>query len=212
MQAQNRGVLIVFEGIDGAGKTTLARFLHDHLNTLGYKVLLTREPGGSVVGAELRSIVHQQVTPLDPKTEFLLFAADRAQHVADIIKPGLSRSEIVISDRMADSSCAYQGYGRGLAIEMIEEVNKWVMNGVRPNLTLFIRVSLKTSRERVGKRGTLSSFEQQESFMSRVAQGFESMYADRSDVVTIDGDRSTQEVSKSVIAEVMKWLEIQPSF
>ncbi len=209
MQKKQNGFLIVFEGIDGAGKSTIAKALCAHLQEQGLSVFLTREPGGSMVGAELRKIVQQQVVPLDTKAEFLLFAADRAQHVADVIKPRLLNGELIISDRMYDSSYAYQGYGRGLNTDMIERVNAWVMQGIKADLTIYINVSLDVSLQRINARGGLSSFEKRD-FLARVKDGFESLYAKKTDgVCIVNGDASLENVTKMVIKEVDSWMALQ---
>src|ERR1700730_16197149 len=130
----NKGMLIVIEGIDGAGKSTLAKSLADILTTQGNTVLLTKEPGGSQLGKQLRTILQNQPIPITPIAEYLLFAADRAQHIEQVVKPALERGAIVISDRMGDSSLAYQGYGRGIDKNNIRTVNQWAMQGLTPDL------------------------------------------------------------------------------
>lgn len=209
MQEKQNGFLIVFEGIDGAGKSTIAKALCAHLQKQGLSVFLTREPGGSAVGTELRKIVQQQTVPLNSKAEFLLFAADRAQHVSEVIQPRIMKGEIVISDRMYDSSYAYQGYGRGLDTDMIERLNTWVMQGIKADLTVYIDVSLDVSLQRINARGGLSSFEKRD-FLARVKEGFESLYAKKRDgICMVNGDATLQEVTKRVLEEVDAWMALQ---
>src|SRR3990172_1551765 len=126
-QIQKRGLLITLEGIDGSGKSTLANAIVTALTTLGKHVVLTKEPGGTALRTELRAILQTQKNPVCDKAEFLLFAADRSQHFKELIVPALEQGQIVISDRMADSSLAYQGFGRGLDKEMISSINRWAM-------------------------------------------------------------------------------------
>ena len=113
-----KGTLITFEGIDGSGKSSAARALYDHLKD-ELPVVLTREPGGTELGRVLRTLLQNRTFDLDAKAEYLLFAADRAQHMKEIVLPALAQNKIVISDRMADSSYAYQGSGRGVDPDMI---------------------------------------------------------------------------------------------
>src|SRR3972149_5899470 len=124
-------MLITLEGIDGSGKSTLAKKMADTL----HNVVLTKEPGGSALGKKLREILQMQPVPITPIAEFLLFAADRAQHFDEVVIPALEQNKIVISDRMADSSLVYQGYGRGINMENIKLVNKWVMQDITPDIT-----------------------------------------------------------------------------
>ena len=122
------GYFVSIEGIDGCGKTTLAQRLQAMLTHAGHQVLLTKEPGGSELGKSLRAILQTQEMPIGGKAEFLLFAADRAQHFEKIIIPALREGKVVITDRCADSSLAYQGYGHNLDRTIITTVNNWAMN------------------------------------------------------------------------------------
>jgi dTMP kinase len=170
------GILIAIEGIDGSGKSTLARHLHDALQNKYTHVKLTKEPGDTEVGKEIREIVQTQTTPLDSKTEYLLFAADRSEHFSKMIEPLLKENYVIISDRLADSSLAYQGYGRGLDKDKIKLINAWAMHNRQPDLTIFVQVPVKTALERIQKRNeALSTFEK-EPFLKKVATGFEEIY------------------------------------
>ncbi|MCS7208249.1 MAG: dTMP kinase [Fimbriimonadales bacterium] len=131
-----RAPFIVFEGIEGAGKTTLAHRLTDWLHARGVPVLLTREPGGSELGRQLRPVLLHQ--PLDAYTELFLFLADRRQHTQQVILPALTRGTWVLCDRYADSTLVYQGYGRGLDIELIRQLNTLATDGLVPDLTVLI--------------------------------------------------------------------------
>lgn len=201
------GKLIVVEGIDGSGKSTVASALYQRLAE-HYEVVATREPGGSSLGIHIRSIVHQQVDALDPKAEFLLFAADRAEHIRHIIRPALQAGKIIISDRMADSSVAYQGFGRGVEIDMIKEINSWVMDEVQPDLILYIRVDVATAQARIEQRGeTKTSFDKESrDFFQRVTDGFDTLFCNCSCTVTIDGSQSPEQVLEDAWYQCQKVL------
>lgn len=143
------GLFIAFEGGDGAGKSTQAALLTQALSDAGRTVVRTREPGGTPVGEKLRSLVleHGQ-GEIDAKTEALIFAAARAAHAVQVISPAIARGEIVISDRYADSSIAYQGAGRGLGTEAILQLNDWATSGLWPDLTVLLDVTPADGRER----------------------------------------------------------------
>lgn len=143
------GLFIAFEGGDGAGKSTQASLLCQALSDAGRTVVRTREPGGTPVGEKLRSLVleHGQGA-IDAKTEALIFAAARAAHASQVISPALMRGEIVISDRYADSSIAYQGTGRGLGADAITSLNDWATSGLWPDLTVLLDVAPTEGRLR----------------------------------------------------------------
>ena len=126
MKKLKKGILISIEGIDGSGKSTLANKLRDKLQQDAFDVLLTYEPGDSALGKHLRKILHERDFEICGKSEFLLFASDRAQHFESVIIPNLKENKIVVSDRMGDSSVAYQGYGRGEDIDMIKNINSLI--------------------------------------------------------------------------------------
>lgn len=172
-----RGILIAVEGIDGSGKSTLGHHLYDALKHTYVNISLTKEPGDTRVGQKIRKIVQTQTTSLDPKTEYLLFAADRAEHFSKIILPLLQENYIVISDRLADSSLAYQGYGRNLDKDMIQLINQYAMSNRKPDLTIFVKVPVQTALERIKKRNVALSTFEKESFLEKVDAGFNTIYA-----------------------------------
>lgn len=143
------GLFIAFEGGDGAGKSTQAALLAKTLSDAGRTVLRTREPGGTPVGEKLRSLVldHGQ-GEIDAKTEALIFAAARAAHASQVIAPAVARGEVVITDRYADSSIAYQGAGRGLGTADITKLNDWAASGLWPDLTVLLDVAPAEGRHR----------------------------------------------------------------
>lgn len=203
------GFLISIEGIDGSGKSSLARGLTLALEAKGYNVLLTREPGGTALGTGLRSILHAERGAVHPLAEFLLFAADRAQHFETVILPALREDTIVISDRMADSSLAYQGYGRGIDKEMICRVNEWAMQGRSPDLTFFIRVDPVTAINRtIQRKAVLTSFEQEDAtFWYKVCNGYEDIFKGRDNVVVIDGMLPVGEITRLAVDQSMLAIE-----
>lgn len=186
---QKQGRLIVLEGIDGSGKSSLAQSLYAHFSQL-HKTVLTKEPGATALGKKIRTIVQEQSLPLCAKAEYLLFAADRAQHMDELVAPALKEGFLVISDRMADSSLVYQGFARGLDPTIIKTVNDWAMNSIKPDIILFVQTSLETARTRLLTRNEkLTAFElQDQNFMQKVADGFEALYRERNDVILIDGE------------------------
>ncbi|TFJ95139.1 3-hydroxybutyryl-CoA dehydrogenase [Platysternon megacephalum] len=164
------GVFVVFEGGDGAGKSTQVEVLRDRCERAGHRVVVTREPGGTSLGAQVRELLlHGDA--VSPRAEALLFAADRAHHVATVIRPALMRGDVVISDRFVDSSIAYQGAGRSLTSEDIAALSAWATEGLRPTLTVLLDVDPAVGRERCGVSPDRMEREAAE-FHDRVRQGF----------------------------------------
>ena len=208
MKRTSRGFLLVVEGIDGSGKTTLMERLAKALAERGQHVLVTKEPGGTPFGKEIRQLVqHSNLKPV-PQAEFLLFAADRAQHIQTVVAPALAQGTLVVSDRMADSSMAYQGHGRGVDRAMIELVNHWAMAGLEPDLVLYVKVDWQIAWERICKRGeALTTFEQEKKdFFERVAHGFDSIFSTRSNAVVLDGALEQDALFEQAWDVVMKKL------
>lgn len=150
----SRGKFITLEGPEGGGKTTQAKKLLAHLKESGRSVVYTREPGGTPTGEVIRDILQHDKAkePVDPTAEVLLFAASRAQHVGRVIRPALERGDWVVCDRFADSTLAYQGYGRGFDIEQIIAINDFAIDGARPDLTILLDVDLGVGFDRLKKR------------------------------------------------------------
>jgi len=146
------GTFITFEGIDGSGKSTQLRLLANFLKSNGCDVLLTREPGGTPVGNRLRSALLDAQEEVDPLTELLVFAADRAQHVRRVLRPAIESGQVVFSDRYADATVAYQGAGRGFAPELIAEIIRLATEGLKPDLTVLFDLSVEDSTARTRRR------------------------------------------------------------
>lgn len=175
----HRGIFITFEGPECAGKTTQIRLLEAYFTKLGRDVIVTREPGGTEIGEELRQIVKHHVSdiPVTDEAEVLLFAASRAQHVSELIKPALKSGSVVLCDRFIDSTTAYQGYARGLDMKFIDKLNNFAITGTIPDITILLDLTAEESIERGSKREeTLFVVDRIESekidFHKRVRSGF----------------------------------------
>lgn len=188
-----KGYFITLEGIDGCGKSTQAKLLYQHLQTKGCRVLLTREPGGTGLAEEIRRVI---LTPgkeeLDPMAEILLYAASRAQHVNNLIKPALDAGKIVISERFVHSSLAYQGYGLGRDLKLIREINRLATGDLQPDLTFLLDSAPETSGKRVEKRSKLNGHDTDRiemrglSFQERVRTGFLKLAEEDAKIVLIN--------------------------
>jgi dTMP kinase len=166
-----RGVFVCFEGGEGSGKSTQSRLLADRLGSLGHVVRLTFEPGDTPVGAEMRRIVLSPETgELSHRTEVLLYAADKAEHVDTVVLPALERGEVVITDRYVDSTLAYQGAGRDLDVREVEEVARWATGDIRPHLTVVLDVDPRDGLSRFEGRDRIEA--EGLEFHDRARQGF----------------------------------------
>lgn len=201
------GLLIGIEGIDGCGKSTFAKSLSQYLNEQKIFSVLTREPGGTDFGLKLRQILQyrDQTCELDAKAEYLLFAADRAQHFKQIVIPNLALGKIIISDRTGDSSLVYQGYGRGLDRNMIGQINNWATVGIRPNLTIYLKINLETAQSRIASRAEqMTAFEQAGAqFLNKLIAGFDDLYANRDDVLILDGNLPTATLVQQAAIKIL---------
>ncbi len=170
-----KGFIITFEGGEGAGKSIQVEILVSHLHEEGYSVVVTREPGGTRIGEQIRAITHsQENVDLDPVTEAYLMAASRAQHVRQIITPALESGKMVVCDRFVDSSLAYQGYGRKLGVDVVSGLNALAVNGAKPDLTILLDISPEIGAKRRAKSRKPSDRLdlQQHDFYQRVREGF----------------------------------------
>jgi dTMP kinase len=200
---KRRGRLIAFEGVEGAGKSTQVELLRQSLEKAGHRVVTTREPGGTPVGEQVRSILLDPASALDPRTETLLFAAARAQLVEQVIRPALQRGEVVLCDRYVDSSLAYQGAGRGLGPESVAAINRFATGGLVPDLVVLLRLDPVEGLAR--GRGSRDRIERQDlEFHRRVAQGFmDQAAADPHRFAVIDAAAPTDQVAAEVRAAVL---------
>lgn len=193
------GLLIAFEGGEGAGKTTQARLAAIWLRDNGYDVVTTQEPGATKVGMRLRAILlDKETTGLSPRAETLLYAADRANHVDTVIRPALRRGAIVVTDRYIDSSLAYQGYGRSLPVDEIADVNKWATAGLVPELTVLLDVSAELGLNRFASPADRIESEPRE-FHERVRRGFRALADSAPDrYLVIDASRPQGEITREI--------------
>lgn len=173
------GRFITLEGGDGAGKTTQAELLEEWLRARGLEVVRTREPGGTSLGRQLRELLLHGNEPIDPRAEALLYAADRAQHVAQVVRPALERGAIVVQDRYIDSSLAYQGAGRVLEVDDVRRLSSWASGGLQPDLTVLLDVSPELAVERRANAGGVADRLEREAndFHTAVRLGFLSLAA-----------------------------------
>lgn len=207
---KNNGLFIVFEGIDGAGKTSQLLRTKEYLEQKGYTVRTTREPGGTAIGEKIRDLLLDPANgEMNDRCELLLYGASRSQHVAEVIAPALERGEAVLCDRFSLSTVAYQGYGRGLDLERLCGINDVAVAGVYPHLTVILDVDEKVSAERVSvSRGQPKDrLEQEKSdFFRRVRHGFLTEGQKDPAAVIIDGSQSEAEVFQSICKELEKLL------
>jgi dTMP kinase len=147
LELRELGLFVTFEGPDGSGKTTQAQLLYEYLQECGYPVFLTREPGGTGIGDQIREVLHSlENTEMLPQAEILLYSASRAQLVGQIICPHLDRGEIVLCDRYADSTLAYQGYGHGLDLQVLRVITSFATGGLKPDLTIYLDIEVEEGR------------------------------------------------------------------
>ena len=200
------GAFVVLEGGDASGKSTQARLLADRLRSAGREVVETFEPGATEAGAAIRALLLDGDGPVDPTAEALLLAADRAQEVADVIRPALARGADVVSDRFVPSSLAYQGVGRGLGVERIEKLNRWATGGLEPDLVVVLDVddAVAASR-RAGPGDRLERVGDE--FHAAVRDAYRGLSADR-DWVVLDGDAEVDTVAEGVWGAVRDRLDI----
>ncbi|GAA4077874.1 dTMP kinase [Actinomadura miaoliensis] len=196
---RDRGVFVAFEGGEGAGKTTQARLAAIWLRDHGYDVVTTHEPGATKIGMRLRAmLLDKQNTGLSARAETLLYAADRADHVANVIRPALERGAIVVSDRYVDSSLAYQGYGRRQPVNEIAGVNAWATEGLVPDLTVLLEVPPDTGLGRLASPADRMESEPRE-FHERVREGFRALAdADPDRYLVVDASLPQSEISRMV--------------
>lgn len=197
--AREHGVFIAIEGGEGAGKTTQARLLSIWLRDQGFDVVMTREPGSTKMGMRLRALLlDKESSGLAPRAETLLYAADRAQHVAEVIAPALSRGAIVVTDRYVDSSLAYQGAGRALQVAEIAEVNQWATSGLVPDLTIVLDVPAEVGLTRFASPADRIESEPRE-FHERVRRGFRALAdAEPHRYLVIDGTEPQVEITRKI--------------
>jgi dTMP kinase len=215
------GKFIVFEGVEGAGKTTqieLARsFLLNSIPKLsssqgeGLGVTVTREPGGTELGLGLRRLLLEYTSDEDicDRAELLLYSADRAQHIERFLKPELAKGSLILCDRFTDSTIAYQGYGRGLNLELINQLNNIATAGLQSDLTFWLDIDVEIGLQRAQQRGKRDRMEKANiEFHRRVQQGFQELaQIDRDRIIRIDASRVEKEVAQEIQAILTRKLK-----
>lgn len=210
--SDTQGLFITFEGLEGAGKTTQAERLQEHLEREGYPVLLTREPGGTVIGESLRELLADvRFEEMDPLTEVFLFAAARRQHVEQVIRPRLQEGTVVLCDRFADATLAYQGYGRGVHLTQIREIQSMCLWGLQPDLTFYLDLEAHQSRARcraryLGDESLADRLERSDpAFFERVREGYMDLARDESGRIRcLDAMGSLESLHQRIVELTMK--------
>ncbi|NEP83823.1 MAG: dTMP kinase [Okeania sp. SIO3C4] len=212
------GKFIVFEGVEGGGKTTQIQLLRDWLlekkqsrellsKFIDLEVIVTREPGGTKLGQALRELllntdIYEE--QIQERAELLLYAADRSQHIENLIKPYLEKGAIVLCDRFTDSTIAYQGYGRGLDLDLIQKLNYIATGGLKSDLTFWLDIDVKIGLTRAKNRGKIDRMEQADiQFHQRVQQGYQELAKNNPSIVRIDANLTTDKVQEQ-IQEVLR--------
>jgi dTMP kinase len=212
-------MLITFEGIEGCGKSTQAMRVRQWLHDLGQPALLSREPGGTAIGRSLRTLLLDAANNyLCARAELFLYLADRAQHVHEVLKPALEAGIVVVGDRFADSTVVYQGFGRGLDVDMVQGLNELAVDEVRPDLTFILdlppEIGLQRANSRNQEQGTVQSegrFEAESlAFHSRLREGYLSLAANEKDrFVIINGTQPADEIFAAVQQEILSRMKKQ---
>ena len=207
------GKFITFEGIDGSGKSTQLRMLANELRIRGYNVLPTMEPGGTPLGRRLREAFLETEETVAPLAELLLFAADRAQHVNFLVKPAVAEGKIVVSDRFADATFAYQGAGRGFPETIVNQVIELATGGLKPDLTLFFDLPVQIALTRTALRNDAGEQKnrmdkENTAFYERVRESYLQIAANEPERFrVIDAEGSTSEIQTRVVEIVAEFLE-----
>jgi len=204
------GFFITLEGVEGSGKTTQTALVGEALRNTGHRVMVTREPGGTRAGEAIRAIFLDPAVSLHAAAELLLVLADRAQHVREKLKPAIAAGEIVLSDRYSDSTTAYQGYGRGLDLKLLDELNRLASDGTHPDLTIVLDLAVETGLERTRERvrGDVRGpdrFEgEQVEFHRRVREGFQTIAREQPGRVKIlDATAPVAEITARITAAIL---------
>ena len=204
---ERSGKLIVFEGVEGCGKTTQLRRLHEWLEVSGYlnplnSAIVTREPGGTELGLGLRRLLLEAGTgtSIQERAELLLYAADRAQHVEELLKPSLAKGAIILCDRYTDSTIAYQGYGRGIDLSLISQINQVATGGMESDLTFWLDIDVEIGLARKRRQGEITRMEEADlAFHRRVQQGFTELAAsDPERIVRVDASLSIDAIAQQI--------------
>lgn len=198
-----RGIFVTFEGLDGTGKTTQIKYLKKWLEAKEIPVIVTREPGGTRLGERIRKLVLDAKNDnMSYRTELLLYAAARAQHIEEILKPALSDGKVVLCDRFVDSSIAYQGYGRDM-VEEAMQINAPMLKELTPDITFLFRMKPEMSKERIGIRTNDRMEKQSIEFYERVYMGYEKMRkADPDRIIPLNASLSRKQLREQISIKI----------
>lgn len=208
------GLLITFEGIEGAGKSTQIEKLSQALKHQGFNPLITREPGGTPIGERIRDLIldkrHQMMAP---KTELFLYLSSRAQHIAEVIEPSLDKGKIVITDRFSDATLAYQGYGRGEELGRLKELNRYILNAREPHITFLLDIDVSVGLSRIGKRGPLNRLDLEKfDFHKRVREGYLKIAKENPHRIhVLQGATDPETIHKEITQKLSPFIEIHQS-
>lgn len=199
-----KGIFIVMEGPDGSGKSTQIALLKEYLNDMGCECLITREPGGTAIGEAIRKVIlNPEYKEMSDVTEMLLYAASRAQLMAEVIVPALEEGKIVISDRFVDSSIVYQGIARGLGIDTVAAVNAPGIGSCQPDCIFFIDIPEEEGIRRKKIQKQLDRMEQESiDFHAMVSRGYRQVLSGRKEVIYVDGSDSVEHIQKQIRDEI----------
>lgn len=209
------GKLITFEGLDGSGKTTVIHNVIQYFKEINFdkNVIFSREPGGDRISEAIRNIIlNEKYTEMDVRTEALLYAAARRQHLVEVVFPALDDDKIVLSDRFVDSSLAYQGAGREIGMQAIGEINRFATNGLKPDLTIYFEITPEVGLSRIhqGREFEINRLDREKNdFYQRVHEGYLKLaHDDPQRIITIDATQSIEKVTEDVLKVLTNFLNI----
>jgi dTMP kinase len=208
MGLKSRGLLITFEGLEGSGKTTQLKKLADALREEKYPVVATHEPGGTPIGVEIRKLIMgTRGGKISGETELFLYMADRAHHVRNLLVEAMHKKQIVLCDRFADSTIAYQAFGRNLPERLLDAMNKVATGGLEPDLTFFLDLPIKQGLKRVKKRGSMNRMDHESAaFYNKVRQGYYFLARRNARFAILDATQSPDQIHAIIIQKVSRLL------
>ena len=210
-----RGVFITVEGPEGAGKTTVLAKVGEQLEKEGYSIVLTREPGGIPIAEQIRQVIlNRENTEMDSRTEALLYAAARRQHLVEKVIPALNKGSIVLCDRFIDSSLAYQGHARGLGIDEVREINRFAIQDTMPELTLFFMIEPEIGLKRIEqhKSREVNRLDLEElNFHQKVYEGYQLLMRNEPErIKEINANQSFEKVYQETLQQIRTYIDMKP--